>query len=514
MKVKLKHLGILSLLSMSPAMASELTIMPMIVGGGEAEVGPYEWTVSLQNSSGNHRCGASLIAPRWVVTAEHCVDHVSDLSNPVELQVVVGRADLNSSDGYERDVSEVIFHPDLGTGIDHEHDIALLKLSSAVNGITPIAIADSQIMDLVGNPGDISKVLGWGDTEEGGSGVDQLREVDVPIVSNSQCNDDYNGEISDNMLCAGIPEGGIDACQGDSGGPLVVNNSGTFHLAGIVSWGKGCARPDYPGVYTRVESFASWIIDNTGASSGGSGSGFGSSNTELENGVPVNGLSANEDSQLAFTLEVPSNASNLTINIDGGSGDADLYVKFDSAPSTSSYDCRPYEGGNTESCEFPSPQAGTYHIMLNGYRDFSGVTLVGNYDVDNITPITEPEDGAVIQIQNRDKDGYLATDGNDVAHQSSNSGDETLWTLTEAGTDIYYLNNNDNNRNLDYDSDGDVDTSSNTGTDKKWKLIKTGDYYLIRNMSSDEYLDADSSGRVDTSTNTDHDKQWIITVIN
>lgn len=508
MKVNLKQLGLLSLLSfsLSPVSASELTIMPMIVGGGEAEVGPYEWTASLQSASGNHRCGASLIAPQWVVTAEHCIDHVSNYDDPTELQVVVGRDNLSSSNGYERDVSEIIIHPDFGTGIDHEHDIALLKLSSAINDITPLALADSNVMNLVGNPGDISKVLGWGDTEEGGQGVDQLREVDVPIVSNSQCNDYYNGDISDNMLCAGIEEGGIDACQGDSGGPLVVNNGGTFHLAGIVSWGKGCARPNYPGVYTRVESFASWITGYTGSTSTG--------NTSLENGVPVNGLSASEDSQLAFTFEVPSNVSSLTINIDGGSGDADLYVKLDSAPSTSDYDCRPYESGNTESCLFESPQAGTYYIMLNGYRDFSGVTLEANYDLENITPVSEPEDGATIQIQNRDRDGFLATSGNDVIHQSSNSGDETLWTLTAAGDDIYYFNNNENNRNLDYDSDGDVDTSSNTGTDKKWKLIKTGDYYLIQNMSSDRYLDADSSGRIDTSTNTGHDKQWTITIIN
>jgi len=91
--------------------------------------------------------------------------------------------------------------------------------------------------------------------------------------------------------------------------------------------------------------------------------------------VAVTGLAAAQNGKLNYTVAIPSGATNLKIAISGGTGDADLYVKFGSAPTTSSYNCRPYVTGNTESCSFASPQTGTYYVMLNGYAAFSGVTL-------------------------------------------------------------------------------------------------------------------------------------------
>jgi len=122
----------------------------------------------------------------------------------------------------------------------------------------------------------------WGTTTEGGSTADILREVQLPIISNSICNDSihYAGEITANMLCAGFDAGGKDACQGDSGGPLVVVNpkTGQRNLAGIVSSGYGCARPYSQGIYTRVSQYWSWIgsylpgatltVSKTGSGSG------------------------------------------------------------------------------------------------------------------------------------------------------------------------------------------------------------------------------------------------------
>lgn len=113
------------------------------------------------------------------------------------------------------------------------------------------------------------------------------------------------------------------------------------------------------------------------ASAGGGGGGGGG---ELQNGVPVDNLSGAQGSETDFFINVPAGASNLEISISGGSGDADLYVKFGSEPTTSSYDCRPYLNGNNETCSFPSPQEGTYYIMLRGYTSYSGVSLVGSYD--------------------------------------------------------------------------------------------------------------------------------------
>ncbi|MDR2870946.1 MAG: proprotein convertase P-domain-containing protein [Xanthomonadaceae bacterium] len=108
----------------------------------------------------------------------------------------------------------------------------------------------------------------------------------------------------------------------------------------------------------------------------------GSTVRALQNGVPVTGLSGATNSEQYFTISVPANSRNLVITKPaGGTGDADLYVRFGSQPTTSAYDCRPYLGGTSaETCTFASPQAGTYHVMLRGYAAFTGVTLTGSYE--------------------------------------------------------------------------------------------------------------------------------------
>ena len=108
-------------------------------------------------------------------------------------------------------------------------------------------------------------VAGWGTTTEGGQPSDVPLRVRVPIVTNAQCNDAYGtGSIAAGMVCAGFPDGQRDSCQGDSGGPLFgVDSNGQYVLVGVVSWGFGCARPGYPGVYTRVSAYKIWICANS-----------------------------------------------------------------------------------------------------------------------------------------------------------------------------------------------------------------------------------------------------------
>jgi serine protease len=112
--------------------------------------------------------------------------------------------------------------------------------------------------------------------------------------------------------------------------------------------------------------------------------------TELTNGQAETSLAAGTDEVLEFTMAVPSGSSNLSFDMSGGTGDADLYVKFGSAPTTSSYDCRPYKTGNTESCDFASPQSGTYYVSIIGYSAFSGVSLTGSFDDNSSTPNQGP----------------------------------------------------------------------------------------------------------------------------
>ncbi|MGH8186742.1 MAG: serine protease, partial [Steroidobacteraceae bacterium] len=104
-----------------------------------------------------------------------------------------------------------------------------------------------------------AKIMGWGATQENGEGSDGLLHARVPFVSNETCKKAYPTHVP-TMICAGNEEGGTDTCQGDSGGPLfLIGPKESLSQVGIVSFGKGCARAGYYGVYTRVSSFKEWI---------------------------------------------------------------------------------------------------------------------------------------------------------------------------------------------------------------------------------------------------------------
>jgi len=116
--------------------------------------------------------------------------------------------------------------------------------------------------------------------------------------------------------------------------------------------------------------------------------------TTLENGVSIANISGASGSETLYTLDVPTGASNLSFNISGGSGDADLYVKFGSQASSSNWDCRPYRSGNNETCDISNVQSGSYSVMLDAYSAYSGVTLLGNFnDPSNPPPPPPPVSG-------------------------------------------------------------------------------------------------------------------------
>lgn len=123
----------------------------------------------------------------------------------------------------------------------------------------------------------------------------------------------------------------------------------------------------------------SGIIDAAAAVAAAGGTVVVPPSTKLENGVAKTSLTGATNSEQGFTLEVPTGVTSLSFKISGGTGDADLYVKFGSAPTTSSYDCRPYVGGNAETCTITNIQAGTYYVMIKAYAAYSGLSLVANY---------------------------------------------------------------------------------------------------------------------------------------
>ncbi|MCG7949469.1 MAG: serine protease [Candidatus Thiodiazotropha taylori] len=237
-----------------------------IIGGEEAQPAAYPWMVSLRHDGGGQFCGASLVAPDWVMTAAHCVES----ENAQGIEAVIGDLDLNQTDQGEltRQINRIVVHPDRSASSD-DHDIALLELSSGAN-LQAVAPATPTITNNI-SAGTPLTVMGWGNMSTSGEEFpNRLQEVQVPLVAQDECRHNYGGSITDNMICAGLPQGGKDSCQGDSGGPLVHQIDGDWHQVGIVSWGEGCAQPGYPGVYARVGAYSDWITQVTsGDSTGG-----------------------------------------------------------------------------------------------------------------------------------------------------------------------------------------------------------------------------------------------------
>jgi hypothetical protein len=235
-----------------------------IVGGSVAD--PNEWPfiaviadAGLTDLFEAQFCGGSLIHPRFILTAAHCVEDIE----PEDIQVVLGVSDLRDSEYDTYNVVDIIIHPDWDY-YTNDADVALLVLDRPAVGYTPISlVADGSGLD---TPGTQASVAGWGRLSDGGDFSNILLAVDVPILDQTTVNSSssYNGEVLPRMLAAGFMSGGRDSCQGDSGGPLVVQDAeGDPVLAGVVSWGDGCAQPNFPGVYARLSSFRDWVLAQT-----------------------------------------------------------------------------------------------------------------------------------------------------------------------------------------------------------------------------------------------------------
>ncbi len=234
-----------------------------IVGGEEAAPGAWPWMVAIQafTETGYHTfCGASLVAPSWALTAAHCVVNAA----PDEIVATVGPHRLDSDQGQKRSVDRVVLHPRFGFDFAHDfaHDLALLHLSEPADAEL-VTLLGADNLDLAA-PGTLGTVIGWGalyEDSNGGALSYDLQQVELPIVSEEECANSMGRMITENMLCAGYKQGGKDACHGDSGGPLVVpDGNGGWQLAGLVSFGIGCARPTFYGVYTRVSQYHDWIL--------------------------------------------------------------------------------------------------------------------------------------------------------------------------------------------------------------------------------------------------------------
>lgn len=232
-----------------------------IVGGTPAVKGEFPFQVSLQSSSGSHFCGGSLIKKNWVLTAAHCVQ------GSRSMKIVTGLHDQKDRTDTETFTAKRIIPHAQYNGSTLDYDYALIELSGDSKFRTiDLNRVEWEISD---DPARHTNVWtsGWGTTSQGSWQLPNiLNKVEIPLVTTPLCNAaaSYNGQITDRMICAGLPQGGKDSCQGDSGGPLFMKQtSGDFLLLGVVSWGEGCAKPNKFGVYSKVNAVIEWIDTNS-----------------------------------------------------------------------------------------------------------------------------------------------------------------------------------------------------------------------------------------------------------
>ncbi|XP_042900195.1 proclotting enzyme [Parasteatoda tepidariorum] len=246
-----------------------------VVGGREADPGSWPWMavvfVEKRNGVMSPDCGGALVTNRHVVTAAHCVvtGRSSTTMSPRQLSIRLGAHNVASSNdpsAIEVGVDGVRRHERFDPRT-YRNDIAVIRLNRAVpftSRVSPICLPYDSLRgeDLTGRKG---TVIGFGTTAFNGPSSDVLMQATFDIQSQEVCKKAYEREvnITSVYMCAGVDTGEKDSCQGDSGGPLMsVGKDGNYYLVGVVSFGKLCGQPGYPGVYTRVTEFLDWLTRN------------------------------------------------------------------------------------------------------------------------------------------------------------------------------------------------------------------------------------------------------------
>ncbi|XP_018567398.1 trypsin-1-like, partial [Anoplophora glabripennis] len=249
-----------------------------VVGGENAEKGEFPWLVSITRRGG-HFCGGTVINNRFVLTAGHCLCSGvgQDILKPANIKITLSQHDLTNtnSDAYQMDIKTVMIHPGYICNKPKD-DIAMLELEKELqwsDSVIPACLPVAANHDRYSKFDNIlATVAGWGWTNEKnskGGRAKILQKAKVNVIETEKCRSWYKAQgkktkIQETQLCAGHEQGGIDACWADSGGPLMINTEGQndqMVVVGVVSTGIGCARPQLPGIYTRVSEYIPWITE-------------------------------------------------------------------------------------------------------------------------------------------------------------------------------------------------------------------------------------------------------------
>lgn len=246
-------------------------VTPKIVNGTVVPApNPYPWMTfvfiySAPGANTGGRCGGSLIAANWVLTAAHCVNDVVDATQQIlTFTSPLSIASYPFAGSYDSVAAELFVHPDYND-VTKANDVALIRLATPVPGtVTPAKMVRTSDTVPVATP---AKIIGWGTTTSGGQVSDDLRQASVAVSGCGAYGTTPTTPagayiIPAVMLCAtGATAQGalIDTCQGDSGGPLFTTTNNEPRIIGLTSWGRGCAVANYPGVYTRLSAFRAWV---------------------------------------------------------------------------------------------------------------------------------------------------------------------------------------------------------------------------------------------------------------
>uniref|UniRef100_A0A147BG83 Putative trypsin-like serine protease n=1 Tax=Ixodes ricinus TaxID=34613 RepID=A0A147BG83_IXORI len=230
----------------------------MIVGGRDARPAEFPFQAVLTGrTDGKFLAGGSLITEDYVLSCGH--DLASQTAKNLTVWLGVHRKPFASSFLWRTSPSALLIHPEFNEA-KFLNDIALIRLKDRVPLRRLGGYVNTIFLPPFGfEPRGRALVSGWGDLSENGPNADVLQVVELPLVNLRRCRQLSRFRIEDTNLCAGFAKGGKNACKGDSGGPLFQILNGTAVQIGIVSWGRSCALPNRPGVYTNVVPYLSWI---------------------------------------------------------------------------------------------------------------------------------------------------------------------------------------------------------------------------------------------------------------
>jgi trypsin len=396
-----------------------------IIGGKDTNITKLPHQVALVGTNGLPFCGGTILASRWVLTAQHCSVKQSGVRVFAGVTNVI---DINTQPLPQyiqmATVSKWFSSPNYFS-VQGGCDVALLYLdfpgfnvsnpnNEFVHAVKwlPRSLAHSLLA--VGRPGIIS---GWGVMSNAGDiYATILQSAEIPITSQQVADGAYNLTIPIDQFPAGTALGGVDTCQGDSGGPFTVTSpiTGERLVGGITSWGKReCGLPLTPGIYTRVSDYEEFIAltllihdeEFLSSISGGGGSSDGEIRV-IQPGLQFSTVPfVGEKTWYYQQVQVPNNVRVLSVRTFSGQGDVDLYVSWltqplafacDVALSSQActlkggrvpeelrfaYECISKRNGNTEWCDILLPPAGIWYVGLFGYSDSAQIVLQVNYEV-------------------------------------------------------------------------------------------------------------------------------------